>query len=123
MGSICLFFLRIWSFPFSLDFKRQFDDEYRVIVKSYSFPPESLQEKPKPIILSKEWFSNRKKRKTSRLPPFLQFRFPMNIVRLLAAPVSLIYSLSTAFLLFSPFLNTSHLFSSSHSVYTCHPFV
>ncbi|KAF5350258.1 hypothetical protein D9758_007812 [Tetrapyrgos nigripes] len=62
------------------------EEEYSPIIKSYSFPPDSLEEKPKPIILSREWFKNRKKTSRPTLPPWFQFRFPMNIVFYIAIP-------------------------------------
>ncbi|KAJ7180653.1 DUF676-domain-containing protein [Mycena filopes] len=54
------------------------DEEYPHLIKSYSLPPVPPPVTPKPTVLSPTWF---KSLKPSRpfLPPFLQFRFPMNI--------------------------------------------
>ncbi|THV05529.1 DUF676-domain-containing protein [Dendrothele bispora CBS 962.96] len=78
----------------------QVDERYKPIIKSYHFPPESLLEKRKPFILTREWFDNRKKRPAS-LPPFLRFRFPLNILFYVAFPLLLPAVLSLAIIRFS----------------------
>ncbi|KAJ7890560.1 DUF676-domain-containing protein [Mycena olivaceomarginata] len=54
--------------------------------KSYSVPPFPPPPSPKPTVLSPSWF---KSLKPSRpfLPPFLQFRFPINIVLYAILPI------------------------------------
>lgn len=61
-------------------FISEFDEKYKPIIKSYHLPPISPPPTPKPVVLSPAWF-RRKKNSKSFLPPFLQFRFPLNIVR------------------------------------------
>ncbi|KAJ7043596.1 DUF676-domain-containing protein [Mycena alexandri] len=62
------------------------DEKYPHLIKSYSLPPVPPPVTPKPTVLSPSWF---KSRKPSRpfLPPFLQFRFPMNIALYASLPL------------------------------------
>jgi hypothetical protein len=55
------------------------DEVYSPIIKSYSLPSHPPEPKPKPRILTMQWF---KTLKPSRpfLPPAFQLRFPLNIV-------------------------------------------
>ncbi|KAJ7722437.1 putative serine esterase-domain-containing protein [Mycena maculata] len=63
----------------------EIDEQYAHLIKSYTLPPVPPPPAPKPTMLSPSWF---KQTKPSRpfLPPFLQFRFPMNIVLYAALP-------------------------------------
>ncbi|KAL0577306.1 hypothetical protein V5O48_004699 [Marasmius crinis-equi] len=62
----------------------EYEEDYPRVIKSYSLPPVPPAPTPKPIVLSKNWFEQRKtknsKPKRPILPPFLRFRFPLNIV-------------------------------------------
>ncbi|ESK84109.1 lipid particle protein [Moniliophthora roreri MCA 2997] len=62
------------------------DENYKPIIKSYSLPPVPPAPTPKPVILSPSWFQQRKNKKPS-LPPFLKFRFPLNIVFYAMLPI------------------------------------
>ncbi|KAJ6493567.1 DUF676-domain-containing protein [Mycena vitilis] len=64
----------------------EFDDQYDTLIKSYSLPPVPPPATPKPTVLSPSWF---KSLKPSRpfLPPFLQFRFPLNLVMYTLLPL------------------------------------
>ncbi|KAJ6591588.1 DUF676-domain-containing protein [Mycena vulgaris] len=57
----------------------ELDEKYSPLIKSYTLPPVPPPPAPKPMVLSPSWF---RQRKPSRplLPPFLQFRFPLNIL-------------------------------------------
>ncbi|KAK0188992.1 DUF676-domain-containing protein [Armillaria mellea] len=63
----------------------QLDEEYSPIIKSYSLPAVSPAPTPKPAILSRQWLKNKKER--TYLPPFLQFRFPFNLVFYALLPI------------------------------------
>ncbi|KAJ6462634.1 DUF676-domain-containing protein [Mycena vitilis] len=64
----------------------EFDDQYDTLMKSYSLPPVPPPATPKPTVLSPSWL---KSLKPSRpfLPPFLQFRFPLNLVMYTLLPL------------------------------------
>ncbi|KAJ7504406.1 DUF676-domain-containing protein [Mycena galericulata] len=55
----------------------EFDEHYAPLIKSYTIPPVPPPQTPKPIVLSPAWF---KTIKPLPLPPFLTFRFPLNLV-------------------------------------------
>ncbi|KAJ7155405.1 DUF676-domain-containing protein [Mycena crocata] len=55
------------------------DEKYQPLIKSYTLPPVPPPRTPKPMVLSPSWFRDRKPSRPF-LPPFLQFRFPLNIL-------------------------------------------
>ncbi|KAJ7748546.1 putative serine esterase-domain-containing protein [Mycena maculata] len=57
----------------------EIDEQYPHLIKSYTLPPVPPPPPPKPTLLSPSWFRQTKLTRPF-LPPFLQFRFPMNIV-------------------------------------------
>ncbi|KAK0217877.1 DUF676-domain-containing protein [Armillaria fumosa] len=63
----------------------ELDEEYSPIIKSYSLPAVSPAPTPKPAILSRQWLKDKKER--TYLPPFLQFRFPFNLVFYALLPI------------------------------------
>ncbi|KAG7444914.1 lipid particle protein [Guyanagaster necrorhizus] len=58
---------------------------YNPIIKSYALPAVSPIPSSKPAILSKQWLKDKKQR--IYLPPFLQFRFPFNLVFYVFLPI------------------------------------
>ncbi|KAJ7252775.1 DUF676-domain-containing protein [Mycena haematopus] len=64
----------------------QMDEHYDRIIKSYSVPPVPPPVSPKPTVLSPSWFKSFKPTRPF-LPPFLQFRFPINIAMYVLLPV------------------------------------
>ena len=56
----------------------EFDEKYSPIVKSWTLPDTPPSPPPKPRIFTWQWFKNHIPRLA--LPPFLQRRFPLNIV-------------------------------------------
>ena len=61
-------------------FYREFHEKYERVISNFAVPDTPPPKPSKPIILSPAWFSSLKDQKPF-LPPFLQFRFPLNIVR------------------------------------------
>ena len=57
---------------------RDMDEEYPCLVKDYAIPATPPPKLPSPTIFSADWF--RKVTPRPMLPPFLQLRFPLNIV-------------------------------------------
>jgi len=58
-------------------------EKYSPIIESWNLPTHPPVPTPKPKLLSREWFRSRKtdpKQDRPLLPPFLQFRFPLNIL-------------------------------------------
>ncbi|KAF8216474.1 putative serine esterase-domain-containing protein [Mycena galopus ATCC 62051] len=64
----------------------EMDEQYDRIIKTYSVPPVPPPVTPKPTVLSPSWFKSLKPTRPF-LPPFLQFRFPINIVMYVLLPV------------------------------------
>ncbi|KAJ7442260.1 DUF676-domain-containing protein [Mycena latifolia] len=64
----------------------ELDEKYTPLIKSYTLPPVPPTLPPKPMVLSPSWF---RQLKPSRplLPPFLQFRFPLNIALYMMLPL------------------------------------
>ncbi|KAK1236213.1 hypothetical protein PQX77_000534 [Marasmius sp. AFHP31] len=59
----------------------EYEDKYSRVISSYSLPPVPPAPTPKPTVLTKDWFEQRRtKPKRPFLPPFLRFRFPVNIL-------------------------------------------
>ncbi|KAG5645713.1 hypothetical protein DXG03_005408 [Asterophora parasitica] len=71
---------RVFRFS-SFDASRnsELDDEYSPLVKRFSVPDIPPPRTPKPVVLSREWFKNRKNARPI-LPPAFQLRFPLNFV-------------------------------------------
>ena len=76
---ILIFLLNVSMYSFS---RRKFHEKYERVISNFAVPDTPPPKSSKPIILSPAWFSNLKDQKPI-LPPFLQFRFPLNIVRIL----------------------------------------
>ncbi|KAJ7091355.1 DUF676-domain-containing protein [Mycena belliarum] len=57
----------------------ELDEQYAPLIKSYSLPPVPPAPTPKPAVLSPSWFKQLAPGRPM-LPPFLRFRFPLNIV-------------------------------------------
>ncbi|KAF7356616.1 DUF676-domain-containing protein [Mycena venus] len=64
----------------------EIDEQYKHLIKSYSLPPVPPPATPKPTVLSPSWFKSLKPTRPF-LPPFLQFRFPINIALYALLPV------------------------------------
>jgi hypothetical protein len=58
---------------------RQFDETYKPVLKTWTVPLLPPAKAPAPTVLSVEWFRSRKASRPL-LPPFLQFKFPYNLV-------------------------------------------
>ncbi|KAK7056428.1 hypothetical protein VNI00_002983 [Paramarasmius palmivorus] len=66
----------------------ELDEKYKPIIKSFSLPPVPPAPTPKPVILSPSWFQQRKNaKKRPILPPFLRFRFPLNLLFYALLPI------------------------------------
>ncbi|ETW79058.1 Esterase/lipase/thioesterase [Heterobasidion irregulare TC 32-1] len=63
----------------------EFDEKYSPIVKSWTLPDTPPSSPPKPRIFTWQWFKNHLPRLA--LPPFLQRRFPLNILVFIALPI------------------------------------
>ncbi|KAG6914058.1 hypothetical protein DXG01_002735 [Tephrocybe rancida] len=57
----------------------EFDEEFSVLIRSFEVPAVPPAPTPRPLMLTPEWFRTRKPSKPL-LPPFLQLRFPFNLV-------------------------------------------
>jgi hypothetical protein len=73
--------------------KVKFDEQYSPVVESWSLP-DTPPVKPKPRPFYKKVFSSNKdksdepkKQRPPRLPPFLRFRFPLNIIFYVSLPI------------------------------------
>ncbi|KAG5637684.1 hypothetical protein H0H81_003600 [Sphagnurus paluster] len=78
----------------------ELDDKYSPLIKAYDLPDIPPAPTPKPIILSPDWFRNRKPSRPF-LPPFLQLRFPLNIVIYSLLPLLVPVTLSLVVVHFS----------------------
>ncbi|KAF8074750.1 DUF676-domain-containing protein [Lyophyllum atratum] len=78
----------------------ELDEEYSAMIKSYEVPANPPARTPKPIILSPEWFRNRKPHRPF-LPPALQMRFPLNIVLYSLLPLLIPVTISLVVVHFS----------------------
>lgn len=76
-------FLKKRTFPWTHEFVfSDLYEEYSLLVKDHAVPPVPPSPTPKPLVLSPEWFRGRKKaHQRTFLPPLLQLRFPLNLVR------------------------------------------
>ncbi|KZS90706.1 DUF676-domain-containing protein [Sistotremastrum niveocremeum HHB9708] len=76
--------------PFVNHFKSDIDiiidDQYAPLIKSFTPPTRSKSPRSKPRALSREWWSNLKPRRPI-VPPFLQTKFPLNILIYMALPI------------------------------------
>ncbi|KAJ6581475.1 putative serine esterase-domain-containing protein [Mycena capillaripes] len=75
----------------------EFDEQYASLISSYSLPPVPPPPTPKPMVLSPSWFKSLKPRRPF-LPPFLQFRFPINLVMYTLLPLLIPVFMSLAIL-------------------------
>lgn len=64
----------------------ELDKEYPTLIKSWSLPPYPPAPTPKPRVFSRQWFKGRKNSKPI-LPPFLQYRFPFNLLVYASLPI------------------------------------
>ncbi|PVF98129.1 DUF676-domain-containing protein [Serendipita vermifera] len=81
------------------------DEKYAPIVTSYSKPDTPPTPPPPPRFLSREYITEVATK--PRLPPFLQFRFPLNVVLYVSLPVLIPLALSAAFIKVSLDANNS----------------
>lgn len=82
---------------------RALDEAYSPLMASYSLPPVPPPRTPRPVLLSPGWFRSLKPERPF-LPPFLQVRFPFNIVCVAAFSSSLLSHNPQAIYVLLPFL-------------------
>ncbi|KAF9563081.1 DUF676-domain-containing protein [Agrocybe pediades] len=64
----------------------EFQEKYACLIQNYALPAVPPPKPVKPTVLSKAWFQDLKPSKPF-LPPFLQFRFPLNILLYTMLPI------------------------------------
>ncbi|KAJ8490028.1 hypothetical protein ONZ45_g13353 [Pleurotus djamor] len=75
-------------------------EKYRPIIQSLTYPPSPPPPAPSPALFSRAWF-RRLKPSRPLLPPFLQFRFPLNLVLYCALPLLIPLFITMVFVRFT----------------------
>ncbi|KAF8159499.1 lipid particle protein [Crassisporium funariophilum] len=76
------------------------DDKYACLIRNHALPATPPQRPPSPTVLSLDWFRSLKPSKPI-MPPFLQLRFPLNLVLYTLLPVLIPMVIGLALLRFT----------------------
>jgi hypothetical protein len=77
--------------------KIDFSEKYSCVVQDYALPSVPPPKPPKPTVLTADWFQSFKPSRPI-MPPFLQFRFPLNLVVYTLLPLLIPIFISMALL-------------------------
>jgi len=85
-----------------------FYEKYSPLIQNYSVPEVPPPRPPKPTVLTRDWFKSMKP-SIPVMPPFLQFRFPLNFVLYSLLPILVPMFVSLAILRFMRASRTSRV--------------